>query len=145
MNRSILIVICDFLVLSAMSLSMGLAKPSPAGTGTTESFRPVTHEFLLEQLEKAVQNRQDALGENARLNDAMEETTQLLEALKKDMAEKAERIARMESQLSAAQDDTARRDAELFAQRKKASELADSLARAEAMLGNMKKSMDEKS
>ena len=145
MNRSILIVICDFLVLSAMSLSMGLAKPSPAGTGTTESFRPVTHEFLLEQLEKAVQNRQDTLGENARLNDAMEETNQLLEALKKDMAEKAERIARMESQLSAAQDDTARRDAELFAQRKKASELADSLARAEAMLGNMKKSMDEKS
>lgn len=145
MNRSILIVICDFLVLSAMSLSMGLAKPSPAGTGTTESFRPVTHEFLLEQLEKAVKNRQNALGENARLNDAMEETNQLLEALKKDMAEKAERLTQLESQLSAAEDDSARRDAELFAQRKKAGELADSLARAEAMLGGLKKSMDEKS
>lgn len=145
MNRSILIVICDFLVLSAMSLSMGLAKPSPAGAGTTESFRPVTHEFLLEQLEKAVQNQQNALGENVRLNEAMEETNQLLAALKKDMAEKAERLARMESQLAAAEDDSARRDAELFAQRKKAGELADSLARAEAMLGGMKKSMEEKS
>ena len=128
-----------------MSLSMGLAKPSPAGTGTTESFRPVTHEFLLEQLEKAVRYRQDALGENARLNDAIEETNQLLEALKKEMAEKAEKIARMENQLSAAEDDSARRDAELFAQRKKASELADSLARAQAMLGDMKKGMEDKS
>ena len=144
MNRSILIVICDFLVLSAMSLSMGLAKPSPAGSGTTESFRPVTHEFLLEQLEKAIQSQKNALGENARLNDAMEETNQLLEALKKDMAAKSERIARMESMLSAAEDDSARRDAELFAQRQKASELADSLARAEAMLGGLKESIDEK-
>ena len=144
MNRSILIVICDFLVLSAMSLSMGLAKPSPAGSGTTESFRPVTHEFLLEQLEKAIQNRQAALGENARLTDAMEETNRLLEALKKDMAEKTDRIAKMEALLSAAQDDSARRDAELFAQRKKASELADSLARAEAILGGLRESLAEK-
>lgn len=145
MNRSILIVICDFLVLSAMSLSMGLAKPSPAGAGTTESFRPVTHEYLLEQLAKAVQNQQNALGENVRLSEAMEETNQLLAALKKEMDEKAAQLARLESQLAAAEDDSARRDAELFAQRKRASELADSLARAEAMLGEMKKTMDEQS
>ena len=82
MNRSILIVICDFLVLSAMSLSMGISKTTAQGTGVTESVRPVTHLFLIEQLEKAVQMRKDTQGQNTRLNKDLEEAQRILANLR---------------------------------------------------------------
>ncbi len=132
MNRSILIVICDFLVLSAMSLSMGISKPSgTAGSGISETIRPVTHTFLIEQLEKAVAEGKAASGENEELNKALEETNKLLAQLKKDTEEKNSKLLELETKFNQASSDAARKKAELEAARKKSGELADALAKAQ--------------
>lgn len=134
MNRSILIVICDFLVLSAMSLSMGLAKPSGKGPGVAESIRPVTHTFLIEQLEKAIQQGKDAAGENRKLNEALAESNKLLDQLKTEGERKDSKMEKLESALSVAEDRMARRMAELEEARKKNESLSKTLAETEGAL-----------
>ena len=130
MNRSILIVICDFLVLSAMSLSMGISKTTAQGTGVTESVRPVTHLFLIEQLEKAVQMRKDTQGQNTRLNKDLEEAQRILANLRATLEKRDQRMERLETTLAGLTNNMSRQQAELLEARKKADELSNSLALA---------------
>ena len=144
MNRSILIVICDFLVLSAMSLSMGISKTTAQGTGVTESVRPVTHLFLIEQLEKAVQMRKDTQGQNTRLNKDLEEAQRILANLRATLEKRDQRMERLETTLAGLTNNMSRQQAELLEARKKADELSNSLALAKGNLSGSQKVLLER-
>lgn len=143
MNRSILIVICDFLVLSAMSLSMGLSKTTSHGPGVTESVRPVTHTFLLDQLEKALLEKKETAGENSKLNEEIKAATDALKRLREDLEKREKRLENMEKALSGATDSMTRQQLELEAARKRAEELAKAVARTEGTLSGTQQVMKE--
>ena len=57
MNRSILIVICDFLVLSAMSLSIGVGEMASTPKGGTFISRGAAQDAHIEQMHKELKKR----------------------------------------------------------------------------------------
>ena len=144
MNRSILIVICDFLVLSAMSLSMGISKTTAQGTGVTESVRPVTHVFLIEQLEKAVKMQKAAVGESDKLSKDLSNAERVLAELRATLEKRDQRMERLEMTLANMTNSMSRQQTELLDARKKAEELSSSLALAKGNLSGSQRELLDK-
>ena len=120
MNRSILIVTCDFLVLAAMSLSIGMSEVGDTSGGMriqTSANRLV--EMIDEELA-----RQEALKlQNAELEKRLEEFRALALQSGKEAADRDVELARAKKDLDE-RDEALKRSAEALAQKKNELELS---------------------
>lgn len=87
MNRSILIVICDFLVLSAMSLSIGVGEMASTPKGGTFISRGAAQDAHIEQMHKELKKRAQVLSEKERLQEEKVRVQTELETLRARLAQ----------------------------------------------------------
>lgn len=72
MNRSILIVICDFLVLSAMSLSIGVGETASTPKGGAVVSRAAAQSSYIEQMHRELEKRALVQKEKAKIESELE-------------------------------------------------------------------------
>lgn len=149
MNRSILIVTCDFLVLAAMSLSIGVSDvgdpsggtniPLPANRLVEMIDEELARQEELKQQKEALEKRLDefralALRDEKRIATRESEIAETQEKL----AETLEALAKSKNELSAektkADQDSAKNAAELAEMKKKLDEREDALKRSAAVI-----------
>ncbi|MDD5698478.1 MAG: hypothetical protein PHH77_07655 [Victivallaceae bacterium] len=102
MNHSILVVICDFLVLSVLSLSMGVAPVNSTFTGRGTQIDDYTANILLDELKvKSAQlsGARDALLETQRKLGYAETRSQRLKAVDTELAKVKTRLNFLEAAL----------------------------------------------
>ena len=85
MNRSILIVICDFLVLSAMSLSIGVGEMTSTPGGGTVISRTAAQDAHIEQMHKELKKRARIQSEKAQAESELEKLRAQLAQLAGDV------------------------------------------------------------
>ena len=97
MNRSILIVTCDFLVLAAMSLSIGMTEVGdPQGAAKISS--PATS--LVEMIDEELARHEQVLIEKGELEKRLEEFRALALKDEKQIASKEEEVAQAQAKLA---------------------------------------------
>ncbi len=113
MNRSILIIICDFLVLSAMSLATGTGEARGTKTVPASAIVQVTRNEYLDQMREEVEKRAQVQtekntletdkaqleAERARLEAEMQRIRQILAQTQNDATVKAAELQRAQAQL----------------------------------------------
>ncbi len=102
MNRSILIVICDFLVLSAMSLSMGTGNPTGSPGTSTQTTIQVSRDTHLDQMREELQKRADVLADRNRLEAELQKLRQVLAAAKTEVSGKETDLRKTQADLAEA-------------------------------------------
>ena len=85
MNRSILIVICDFLVLSAMSLSIGVGETASSPGGGTVISRTAAQDAHIEQMHRELKKRAQIQSEKAQAESELEKLRAQLAQLAGDV------------------------------------------------------------
>ena len=89
MNRSILIVICDFLVLSAMSLSIGVGETASTPRGSTVISRTAALDIHIEQMHKELRKRAQIQSEKVKIEEEKSKAEAELERLRTQLAQLA--------------------------------------------------------
>ena len=84
MNRSILIVICDFLVLSALSLSSGSIDSSALFQGQSKKGI-ARRDLYVEQIQTELTEKRQIETENANLSQSLAQAEQLLKEYKEKL------------------------------------------------------------
>ena len=138
MNRSILIVTCDFLVLAAMSLSIGMSESGdPSGTAKISS--PATH--LVEMIDEELARHEEVKREKEDLEKRLEEFRVLALQDVKQIASKDEEIAMAQAKLAETLAALSSSENELFIEKNKAEE---ELAKNAEELAKAKKDLEER-
>ena len=145
MNRSILIVTCDFLVLAAMSLSIGMNEVGdPAGVAKISS--PASR--LVEMIDEELARHEEVKQQKDELAKRLEEFRALALKDEKQIASKEEEIAQAQAKLSETLTALTKSKDELASEKTKSEqELAKSAAELEksaAELAKTKKELDER-
>jgi len=96
MNRSILIVICDFLVLSALSLSSGSVETSERFQGQSKTGT-AKRDLYVEEIEQAVIEKGDEL---AKLHDRLKAVSDEKMQFSQNLDEKVKELQAAEKQLA---------------------------------------------
>ena len=138
MNRSILIVTCDFLVLAAMSLSIGMTEVGdPAGAAKISS--PASS--LVEMIDEELARHEQVKIEKDELEKRLEEFRALALRDEKQIASKDEEIAQAQAKLSETLAALTKSKDELTAQKAQSEQ---ELAKSAAELAQIKKDLDER-
>ena len=138
MNRSILIVTCDFLVLAAMSLSIGMTEVGdPAGAAKISS--PASS--LVEMIDEELARHEQVKIEKDELEKRLEEFRALALRDEKQIASKDEEIAQAQAKLSETLAALTKSKDELTAQKAQSEQ---DLAKSAAELAQIKKDLDER-
>lgn len=138
MNRSILIVTCDFLVLAAMSLSIGMTEVGdPAGAAKISS--PASS--LVEMIDEELARHEQVRIEKDELEKRLEEFRALALRDEKQIASKDEEIAQAQAKLSETLAALTKSKDELTAQKAQSEQ---DLAKSAAELAQIKKDLDER-
>ena len=138
MNRSILIVTCDFLVLAAMSLSIGMTEVGdPAGSAKISS--PASS--LVEMIDEELARHEQVKLEKDELEKRLEEFRALALRDEKQIASKDEEIAQAQAKLSETLAALTKSKDELTAQKAQSEQ---ELAKSAAELAQIKKDLDER-
>lgn len=90
MNRSILIVTCDFLVLAAMSLSIGMTQVGDPVKNGTAIATPT--EDLVRVISEEMKEHEETVAEKQRLENSLDELNKKLHDLQMSLAEKGQEI-----------------------------------------------------
>ncbi len=157
MNRSILIVTCDFLVLAAMSLSIGMSEVGdPAGTAKISSPANRLVEMIDEELARheAVKQQKDelekrleefralALRDEKQIADRDEELEQAKAKLAETLAALTESKDALSSEKTRSQQELAKSAAELDKAKKELDEREAALKRSAAVIAQKEKELD---
>ncbi|MBR6241132.1 MAG: hypothetical protein PUC15_06075 [Lentisphaeria bacterium] len=138
MNRSILIVTCDFLVLAAMSLSIGMTEVGdPAGAAKISS--PASS--LVEMIDEELARHEQVRIEKDELEKRLEEFRALALKDEKQIASKDEEIAQAQAKLSETLAALTKSKDELTAQKAQSEQ---ELAKSAAELARIKKDLDDR-
>ena len=138
MNRSILIVTCDFLVLAAMSLSIGMTEVGdPAGAAKISS--PASS--LVEMIDEELARHEQVKIEKDELEKRLEEFRALALRDEKQIASKDEEIAQAQAKLSETLAALTKSKDELTAQKAQSEQ---DLAKSAAELAKIKQDLDER-
>ena len=138
MNRSILIVTCDFLVLAAMSLSIGMTEVGdPAGAAKISS--PASS--LVEMIDEELARHEQVRIEKDELEKRLEEFRALALRDEKQIASKDEEIAQAQAKLSETLAALTKSKDELTAQKAQSEQ---DLAKSAAELAKIKQDLDER-
>ena len=138
MNRSILIVTCDFLVLAAMSLSIGMTEVGdPAGAAKVSS--PASS--LVEMIDEELARHEQVRIEKDELEKRLEEFRALALKDEKQIASKDEEIAQAQAKLSETLAALTKSKDELTAQKAQSEQ---DLAKSAAELAKIKKDLDDR-
>ena len=138
MNRSILIVTCDFLVLAAMSLSIGMTEVGdPAGAAKISS--PASS--LVEMIDEELARHEQVKLEKDELEKRLEEFRALALRDEKQIASKDEEIAQAQAKLSETLAALTKSKDELTAQKAQSEQ---DLAKSAAELAKIKQDLDER-
>ena len=138
MNRSILIVTCDFLVLAAMSLSIGMTEVGdPAGSAKISS--PASS--LVEMIDEELARHEQVRIEKDELEKRLEEFRALALRDEKQIASKDEEIAQAQAKLSETLAALTKSKDELTAQKAQSEQ---DLAKSAAELAKIKQALDER-
>lgn len=138
MNRSILIVTCDFLVLAAMSLSIGMTEVGdPAGAAKISS--PASS--LVEMIDEELARHEQVRIEKDELEKRLEEFRALALKDEKQIASKDEEIAQAQAKLSETLAALTKSKDELIAQKAQSEQ---ELAKSAAELARIKKDLDDR-
>ena len=136
MNRSILIVTCDFLVLAAMSLSIGMTEVGdPAGAAKISS--PASS--LVEMIDEELARHEQVRIEKDELEKRLEEFRALALRDEKQIASKDEEIAQAQAKLSETLAALTKSKDELTAQKAQSEQ---DLAKSAAELAKIKQDLD---
>lgn len=141
MNRSILIVTCDFLVLAAMSLSIGMTEVGdPAGEAKISS--PATR--LVEMIDEELARHEAVKQQKDELEKRLEEFRVLALQDEKQIASKEEEVAQARAKLDETLAALTKSQAELSSEKEKSrQELDKSAAELANALAALTKSKDE--
>ncbi|MBO7404661.1 MAG: hypothetical protein J6V24_06835 [Clostridia bacterium] len=157
MNRSILIVTCDFLVLAAMSLSIGMSEVGdPAGAAKISSPANRLVEMIDEELARheAVKQQKDelekrleefralALRDEKQIADRDEELEQAKAKLAETLAALTESKDALSSEKTRSQQELAKSAAELDKAKKELDEREAALKRSAAVIAQKEKELD---
>ena len=138
MNRSILIVTCDFLVLAAMSLSIGMTEVGdPAGEVKISS--PVTR--LARMIDEELARHQEAIQQKDELEKRLEEFRALALKDERRIASKDDEIAQAQAKLAEMLDALTKSQGELTSEKTKSQE---ELAKSALELAKVKQQLDER-
>ena len=138
MNRSILIVTCDFLVLAAMSLSIGMTEVGdPAGAAKISS--PATR--LVEMIDEELARHEAVKQQKDELEKRLEEFRALALRDEKQIASKDEEIAQAQARLAETLATLTKTKDELTSEKTKSEQ---ELAKSAAELAKVKKELDER-
>lgn len=138
MNRSILIVTCDFLVLAAMSLSIGMTEVGdPAGSAKISS--PATR--LVEMIDEELARHEAVKQQKDELEKRLEEFRMLALQDEKQIASKEEEIAQAQAKLAETLAALTKSKDELTSEKTKSQQ---ELAKSAAELAKTKKELDER-
>ena len=138
MNRSILIVTCDFLVLAAMSLSIGMTEVGdPAGAAKISS--PATR--LVEMIDEELARHEAVKQQKDDLEKRLEEFRMLALQDEKQIATREEEIAQAQAKLAETLNALAKSKDELSSEKTKSQQ---ELAKSAEELAKTKKELDER-
>ena len=138
MNRSILIVTCDFLVLAAMSLSIGMTEVGdPAGEAKISS--PATR--LVEMIDEELARHEEVKQQKDELEKRLEEFRALALKDEKQIASKEEEIAQAQAKLAETLAALSKTKDELTSEKNKSEQ---ELTKSAAELAKIKKELDER-
>ena len=138
MNRSILIVTCDFLVLAAMSLSIGMSEVGdPAGEAKISS--PATG--LVEMIDEELARHEAVKVQKDELEKRLEEFRALALKDEKQIASKDEEIAQAQAKLAETLASLTKSKDELTSEKAKSEQ---ELAKSAAEIAKIKKELDER-
>lgn len=145
MNRSILIVTCDFLVLAAMSLSIGMNEVGdPAGTAKISS--PATR--LVEMIDEELARHEEVKQQKDELAQKLEEFRALALRDEKQLASRDEEIKASQAKLAETLAALSKSKDELASEKSKSEQeqakSAAELAKSAAELAKIKKDLDER-
>lgn len=145
MNRSILIVTCDFLVLAAMSLSIGMNEVGdPAGAAKISS--PATR--LVEMIDEELARHEEVKQQKDELAQRLEEFRALALKDEKQIASRDEEIRQAEAKLAETLAALTKSKDELASEKTKSEQeqakSAAELAKSAAELAKTKKELDER-
>ena len=145
MNRSILIVTCDFLVLAAMSLSIGMNEVGdPAGAAKISS--PATR--LVEMIDEELARHEEVKQQKDELAQKLEEFRALALRDEKQLASRDEEIKASQAKLAETLAALSKSKDELAAEKSKSEQeqakSAAELANSAAELAKIKKDLDER-
>ena len=138
MNRSILIVTCDFLVLAAMSLSIGMTEVGDP-TGAAKISSPASS--LVEMIDEELARHEQVRIEKDELEKRLEEFRALALRDEKQIASKDEEIAQAQAKLSETLAALTKSKDDLAAQKTQSEQ---DLAKSAAELAKIKKELDER-
>lgn len=138
MNRSILIVTCDFLVLAAMSLSIGMTEVGdPAGEAKISS--PATR--LVEMIDEELARHQAVMQQRDELEKRLEEFRALALKDERQLTSKDEEIAQAQARLAETLAALTESRNELSSEKSRSEQ---ELAKSAAELAKIKKELDER-
>lgn len=138
MNRSILIVTCDFLVLAAMSLSIGMNEVGdPAGAARISS--PATR--LVEMIDEELARHEEVMQQKDELAERLEEFRALALKDEKQIANQDEEIRQAQAKLAETIAALTKSKDELSAEKTKSEQ---ELAKSTAELAKTRKELDER-
>ena len=138
MNRSILIVTCDFLVLAAMSLSIGMNEVGdPAGAAKISS--PATR--LVEMIDEELARHEEVKQQKDELSKRLEEFRALALKDEKQIASQDEEIKQAQAKLAETLAALTKTKDEFASEKTKS---AQELAKSAAELAKTKKDLDER-
>ena len=145
MNRSILIVTCDFLVLAAMSLSIGMNEVGdPAGAAKISS--PATR--LVEMIDEELARHEEVKQQKDELAQKLEEFRALALRDEKQLASRDEEIKASQAKLAETLAALSKSKDELASEKTKSEQeqakSAAELAKSAAELAKIKKDLDER-
>ena len=145
MNRSILIVTCDFLVLAAMSLSIGMNEVGdPAGAAKISS--PATR--LVEMIDEELARHEEVKQQKDELAQKLEEFRALALRDEKQLASRDEEIKASQAKLAETLAALSKSKDELASEKSKSEQeqakSAAELAKSAAELAKIKKDLDER-
>ena len=145
MNRSILIVTCDFLVLAAMSLSIGMNDVGDTG-GAAQISTPSTR--LVEMIDEELARHEEVKQQKAELAERLEEFRALALKEEKQLASKEEEIKQTQDKLAETLASLSKSQDELASEKSKSEQdrakSAEELAKSAAELAKTKKELDER-
>ncbi|MBP5586491.1 MAG: hypothetical protein J6Y92_09080 [Lentisphaeria bacterium] len=138
MNRSILIVTCDFLVLAAMSLSIGMNDVGDSA-GAAKGSTPATR--LVEMIDEELARHEEVKQQKDELAKRLEEFRALALRDEKQLSSKDEEIAQAQARLAETLAALSESKDELASEKTKSEQ---ELAKSAAELAKTKKDLDER-
>lgn len=137
MNRSILIVMCDFLVLSVMSLSIGTGNPADVSTSTRKVSKIEQIEMVRKELDKrAIVQKEKKLieAEVIALGKLLANATKQVQVSQLSSEEKAKRLAELRDALRNRENELRARSEALTKTKEESTQLSAELTRFKEQL-----------